>query len=92
MMGFVLSSPAVQGLLVALIVEAVKRSPLGPSSGAPARALAVIVATLASIAVAATEGRLESLDLAGAARTLLEAGATVLAALGAYAATKPARS
>lgn len=91
MLAWLISNPAVQGLAVTLVVQALKRSPVGPSSGAPVRALAVAIGTLASVAVAAADGRLEAVDLEGAARALLDAGATILAALGTYAATKPAR-
>jgi hypothetical protein len=90
-MSWLLTLPAVQGLAVALIVEAIKRSPLGPSSGAPVRALAVALATIASVTVSAMDGRLDAVTLDAAARELLSAGGTILAALGAYASSKPSR-
>jgi len=79
-----LSAPAAQGLLVAAVTEAVKKSPVGPAQGTGVRVLAALLAVAAQVAGAAANGDITAIDKEAVGQGLVEALTAFLAAVGAW--------
>jgi len=79
-----LQLPALQGALVALCTQAVKRAPVGPSGGPGIRLVAALLAAGAVLAGAAADGTLGQLDAETVGRHCVEVAGAFMAAVGAW--------
>lgn len=84
--------PAVQGIAVAAVTEAVKRAPVGPSGGNGIRLLAALLSIAAAFATAAAEGDINNVDTHVVASHLTEALSAFLAAVGAWQLAAPKKA
>lgn len=83
-LGSLVQVPALQGLAVAVVTEAVKRSPVGPSGGNGVRVVAALLSVAAAFATAAANGDIKNVDTHVVADHLTEALSAFLAAVGAW--------
>jgi mannose/fructose/N-acetylgalactosamine-specific phosphotransferase system component IID len=79
-----LHAPAVQGMVVAAVTQAVKTSPVGPTQGVGVRILAATLAVAAQVAGAAAKGDITQIDAEQVAQHMVEALSAFLAAVGAW--------
>ena len=89
---WLVQQPAVQGVAVAAVTEAVKKAPVGPSGGPGVRLLAAVLAVGASVAGAAAQGGIETLSPEVLGQQVLEAVSAFLAAVGAWQLAKKAKA
>lgn len=82
--GWLVQQPAVQGVAVAAVTEAVKKAPVGPAGGPGVRLVAAVLAVASTVASAAAQGGLEGLDAEAVGGQVLEAVSAFLAAVGAW--------
>ena len=87
---WLVQQPAVQGVAVAAVTEAVKKSPVGPSAGPGVRVLAAVLAIASAFASAAAAGDVQAVDPAVVGEHLTEALGAFMAAVGAWQLTKKA--
>ena len=83
-LGSLAQVPAVQGIAVAVVTEAVKRAPAGPSGGNGVRVVAALLSVAAAFATAAADGDIKNVDTHVVADHLTEALSAFLAAVGAW--------
>lgn len=82
--GWLVQQPAIQGVAVAAVTEAVKRAPAGPSAGTGVRLVAAVLALSASVAAGVASGSVEALDAQQVGQQAIEALSAFLAAVGAW--------
>ena len=76
--------PAVQGGAIAIITEAVKKAPVGPSGGNGVRMVAALLAVASAFAQASLAGDVSQADPQAIGQAVIEAVSAFLAAVGAW--------
>ena len=76
--------PALQGLLVALATQGIKKAPVGPSGGPGVRLVAACLSLASVVANHAASGTLADVDSNSIGQLVIEAASAFLAAVGAW--------
>lgn len=90
--GWLVQQPAVQGVAVAAVTEAVKKAPVGPSGGPGVRLLAAVLALGSVFASAAAQGSMEAVSPEVVGQHVVEAVGAFLAAVGAWQLARKAKA
>lgn len=87
--GGLIQVPALQGIAVAIVTEAVKKAPVGPSGGNGIKLVAALLSIAAAFATAAAQGDINNVDSHAIAEHLTAALSAFLASVGAWQLAAP---
>ena len=90
--GWLVQQPAVQGVAVAAVTEAIKKAPAGPSGGHGVRLVAAVLAVASTVAASAAAGGLDQADPQVIGGQVIEALSAFLAAVGAWQLARKAKA
>ena len=90
--GWLVQQPAVQGVAVAAVTEAIKKAPAGPSGGPGVRLVAAVLAVASTVASSAAAGGIDQADPQVIGGQVIEALSAFLAAVGAWQLARKAKA